>query len=151
MRNAIHEVKDLFTNRTKKQTGTHAVLEIADPLKGYAAPQRTSVLLREVIWPLAGELVCTPFNLEISADFLSRAIDAAVEAGPMVGLCLVHTHPKSEAFGKSKGCFSERDDWYENRLFSMIGAHWDREGVARPRIYFAACESVSAIKIWLGP
>ena len=60
--------------------------------------------------------------LEISADYISRALDIAIDAGPMVGLCLVHTHPRSE-WGEGVARFSPRDDWYEERLFpTIVGA-----------------------------
>ena len=77
------------------------------------------MIIREVIWPRAGEVVATPHALEISADYISRALDVAIDAGPMVGLCLVHTHPRSE-WGEGIARFSPRDDWYEQRLFPTI-------------------------------
>ncbi len=80
---------------------------------------RTSVVLGEVVWPSAGEVVATPHALEISADYISRALDIAIDAGPKVGLCLVHTHPRSE-LGVGIARFSLRDDWYEHRLFPTI-------------------------------
>ena len=83
---------------------------------------RTTVIVREVIWPRAGEVVATPHALEISADYISRALDIAIDAGPMVGLSLVHTHPRSE-WGEGIARFSPRDDWYEQRLFpTIVGA-----------------------------
>ncbi len=80
---------------------------------------RTTVIVRELIWPRAGEVVASPQALEISADYISRALDVAIDAGPMVGLCLIHTHPRSE-YGEGVGRFSPRDDWYERRLFPTI-------------------------------
>lgn len=83
---------------------------------------RTTVIVRELIWPRADEVMASPQALEISADYISRALDAAIDAGPMVGLCLIHTHPRSE-WGEGIGCFSPRDDWYEGRLFpTIVGA-----------------------------
>jgi hypothetical protein len=83
---------------------------------------RTTAIAREAIWPLPGEVVATPRALEISADYVSRALDIAIETGPMVGLCLVHTHPRSE-WGEGIARFSPRDDWYEQRLFpTIVGA-----------------------------
>jgi len=83
---------------------------------------RTTVIVREAIWPRAGEVLATPQKLEISADYISRALDTAIDAGPMVGLCLVHTHPRSE-WGEGIARFSPRDDWYEQRLFpTIVGA-----------------------------
>jgi hypothetical protein len=83
---------------------------------------RTTVIIRELIWPLPGEVVASSQSLEISADYTSRALDAAIDAGPMVGLCLIHTHPRSEYF-EGIGQFSPRDDWYERRLFpTIVGA-----------------------------
>lgn len=81
---------------------------------------RTTVIIRELIWPKPGEVVATPGSLELSADYISRAIDTAIDAGPMVGLCLVHTHPRSETFGEGIARFSSRDDWYEKRLFPTV-------------------------------
>lgn len=81
---------------------------------------RTTVILREIIWPKPGEIVATPGSLELSADYISRAMDAAIDAGPMIGLCLVHTHPRSDIFGEGIARFSSRDDWYENRLFPSV-------------------------------
>jgi hypothetical protein len=81
--------------------------------------ERTTVLLREIIWPRPGEVTATEETLEISADYISRALDAAIDAGPLVGLCLVHTHPKTK-WGEGAGRFSGRDDWYENRLFPTV-------------------------------
>lgn len=80
---------------------------------------RTTILLREIIWPRNGEVTATPERLEISADYISRALDVAVDAGPLAGLCLVHTHPKT-VWGEGRGQFSARDDWYENRLFPTV-------------------------------
>jgi hypothetical protein len=81
--------------------------------------RRTTLILGEVLWPHPGEVTATRSNLEISADYISRALDAAIDAGPMVGACLVHTHPKSE-WGDGAGVFSPRDDWYEGRLFPTL-------------------------------
>lgn len=82
--------------------------------------RRTTVIAREILWPRPREVEATPGSLELSADFLSRAMDAAIDAGPFVGLCLVHTHPKSDIFGEGIGHFSPRDDWYEHRLFPTV-------------------------------
>ena len=57
---------------------------------------RTTVILGAIIWPGEGEVEATPERLEISADFISRALDIAADAGPLVGLCLVHTHPDTK-------------------------------------------------------
>src|SRR5713101_2009690 len=54
------------------------------PSRGVA---RTTVLMREIFWPRPGEVVAEPGSLELSADYISRVMDAAVDAGPMVGLC----------------------------------------------------------------
>jgi hypothetical protein len=80
---------------------------------------RTTIILREIIWPRAGEVIATPHCLEISADYISRALDAAVDAGELTGIVLVHTHPDTE-YGKGVGVFSYRDNWYETRLFPTI-------------------------------
>ena len=39
---------------------------------------RTTLILREAIWPRPGEVKATPYRLEISADYISRAMDSAV-------------------------------------------------------------------------
>src|SRR4051812_45858136 len=83
------------------------------PSRGW---RRTTCLLGEVLWPFPGEVTATPYSLEISADYISRAIDAAIDAGELVGVTLVHSHPETE-FGAGCGHFSPRDDWYEARLF----------------------------------
>lgn len=80
---------------------------------------RTTVLLRELAWPRPREVTATPEKLEISSDYISRVLDAAVDAGPLVGLCLIHTHPKT-SWGEGTGQFSSRDDWYEARLFPTV-------------------------------
>lgn len=81
--------------------------------------QRTSAVLSEIIWPNDNDVVATPSELEISSDYISRALDAAVDAGPLVGVSLVHTHPKGW-FGEGVAKLSPRDDWYEYRLFPTI-------------------------------
>lgn len=81
--------------------------------------ERFTVLGREIIWPLAGEVIATPHSLEISANYISRVLDAAIDAGPMTGVLLIHTHPRSD-FGEGIGIFSSRDDWYEARLFPTL-------------------------------
>src|SRR5215469_1930099 len=106
---------------------------------------RTTVLLREVLWPEPGEVIATPRRLEISANYLSRAMDAAIDAGPMVGLCLVHTHPKSEEFGEGAGLFSSRDDWYEQRLFPTVTL--SREGAISASVVIGSRGDVDA-RVW---
>jgi len=86
------------------------------PSRGF---HRTSVILGEVLWPVPGEVVATPERLEISADYITRVLEAAIDAGPLVGVCLVHTHPRWR-WGRGVGVFSPRDDWYENRLFPTL-------------------------------
>lgn len=81
--------------------------------------RRTTLILRDVLWPRPGEVVATPRKLDLSADYISRVLDAAIDAGPMVGVCLIHTHPKSE-WGEGVGVFSPRDDRYEKRLFPTL-------------------------------
>ena len=89
---------------------------LARPSRG---GRRVTCLMREVVWPGQGDVTATPHNIDISADYISRAMDAAVEAGEQVGLVLIHTHPETE-FGPGIGRFSPRDDWYESRLFPTI-------------------------------
>jgi hypothetical protein len=81
--------------------------------------RRVSVILGEVLWPQPGEVVATPERLELSANYVTRALEAAIDAGPTVGVCLVHTHPRSH-WGPGVGVFSPRDDWYERRLFPTM-------------------------------
>lgn len=81
--------------------------------------ERITMLGREIIWPLAGEVTASPYGLEVSADYISRTLDAAIDAGPMTGILLIHTHPKTK-FGDGVGAFSPRDDWYEARLFATL-------------------------------
>jgi hypothetical protein len=80
---------------------------------------RTTVILGEILWPVHGEVKSTPRRLEISSDYISRVLDSATDAGPSVGICLVHTHPKSN-LGEGVAEFSPRDDWYEQRLFPTL-------------------------------
>jgi hypothetical protein len=83
---------------------------------------RTTAVLGEIIWPDVGEVTAAPHALEVSADYISRALDIAIDAGPLVGLCLVHTHSKSEC-REGIARFSSRDNWYEHRLFpTVVGA-----------------------------
>lgn len=106
---------------------------------------RTTVLLREILWPQPGDVIATPSRLEISANYLSRVMDAAVDAGPMVGLCLVHTHPKSDLFGEGVGLFSSRDDWYEQRLFPTVTL--SREGAISASVVIGSLGDVDA-RVW---
>jgi hypothetical protein len=81
--------------------------------------RRTTLLVGEVLLPAPGEVDATPQNLELTAGFITRAMDAAIDAGPMVGVCLIHTHPRC-MWGRGVGVFSPRDDWYEKRLFPTL-------------------------------
>ena len=92
------------------------IFVLAHPSRGQS---RTTVILHEIIWPQPGEVIATPNSLEIGADYITRAMDAAVDAGDLVGVVLVHIHPETE-YGKGVGKFSMRDDWYEQRLFPSI-------------------------------
>lgn len=80
---------------------------------------RTTVLLRDIIWARPGEVRATPQSLDISAAYISRALDTAIDAGPLVGVALVHTHPR---IGGQEGVarFSPRDDWYDMRLYPTL-------------------------------
>jgi hypothetical protein len=46
-------------------------------------------------------------------------MDAAIDSGELTGLCLVHTHPRTE-YGEGIAEFSARDDWYEMRLYPTL-------------------------------
>lgn len=80
---------------------------------------RTTCILKECFWPGEGEVEATPHSLEISADYITRVMDAAVDAGESTGIALIHTHPDTD-YGPGRGVFSPRDDWYEDRLFPTI-------------------------------
>jgi molybdopterin-synthase adenylyltransferase len=104
-------------DRLKRDAPNEAcVFALARPSRGSI---RTTIILGEPIWPLAGEVKATPYSLEISADYISRSTDAAIDAGGLTGIVLIHTHPPT-ARGKGRGRFSARDDWYEARLFPTI-------------------------------
>jgi hypothetical protein len=90
--------------------------------------RRTTVLLKETIWPQPGDLQATPQSLEISSNYITRALDTAIDLGPEVGLALVHTHTTS-AIGDGEANFSPRDDWYEGRLFPTI-LNSQRKGIS---------------------
>lgn len=79
--------------------------------------RRTTVLLSHPVWPESGDVEASPESLEISSNYISRAIDAAIDAGPLTGLALVHTHPDGP-LTRGIGRFSWRDDWYDHRLFA---------------------------------
>ena len=85
--------KEIATKLRAQAPNEGCTFVLTRPSRGV---RRTSVLLREILWPKPGDVVATPQMLEISADYISRAMDAAIDAGPMVGLCLIHTHPSSE-------------------------------------------------------
>jgi hypothetical protein len=107
---------ELFTRLNADAPNEACTFVLARPSIGIL---RTTVILGTIIWPLEGEVEATPDKLEISADYISRALDVAADAGPLVGLCLVHTHPDSK-WGLGIAEFSPRDDWYEQRLFPTI-------------------------------
>lgn len=78
--------------------------------------RRLTLLVGDALWPIPGDIRATPYSLELSADYISRALDAAIDAGENVGVALIHTHPDSDGV-KGVGTFSSRDDWYDLRLF----------------------------------
>jgi hypothetical protein len=104
-------------NRLKASSPNEAcVFVLTEPSRGET---RTTVLLRKPIWPQLGEVVATPYSLEISADYIARATDGAIDEGENTGIALIHTHPRTE-FGEGVCEFSERDDRYELRLFPTL-------------------------------
>src|SRR5580658_5640472 len=107
---------ELFTRLNAEAPNEACTFVLARPSIGIL---RTTVILGAIIWPHDGEVEATPDKLEISADYISRALDVAADAGPLVSLCLVHTHPDSK-WGPGIAEFSSRDDWYEQRLFPTI-------------------------------
>ena len=92
------------------------VFALSRPSRGFL---RTTVILRELLWPLKGEVGATPQSLEISSDYITRVMDAAIDAGDMTGVVMIHTHPDTK-YGKGRAFFSPRDDWYEQRLFPTL-------------------------------
>jgi molybdopterin-synthase adenylyltransferase len=82
--------------------------------------ERASVILGEALWPQPGDVDATPYALEIGPDYISRVTDAAIDAGELTGVVLVHTHPETPEYGTGIGRFSPRDDEYEKRLFPTI-------------------------------
>lgn len=102
-------LKDAFPNEA-------CVFVLTEPSRGET---RTTVLFRNPIWPQLGEVVAAPHSLEISADYIARATDAAIDEGENTGVALIHTHPRN-AFGEGVGEFSARDDSYELRLFPTL-------------------------------
>jgi len=107
---------DIVRNLHAKAPNEACAFVLTVPSRGV---KRATVIMRRVLWPTSGEVQATPFSLEISADYISRVMDEAVDAGPLVGVCLIHTHPASDR-GPGKGSFSPRDDWYEKRLFPTL-------------------------------
>jgi hypothetical protein len=107
---------DLFAGLNAQAPNEACAFVLTHPSIGIV---RHTAILGTIIWPREGEVEATPGKLEISADYISRALDVAAEAGPLVGLCLVHSHPDSE-WGPGIAEFSPRDDWYEQRLFPTI-------------------------------
>ena len=105
---------------------------------------RTTAVIREVIWPSAADVISSPHGLELSADYISRSLDIAIDAGPLVGLCLVHTHPRTE-WGEGIARFSPRDDWYEKRLFPTVV--YARPGTISASIVLGNAGDVDA-RIW---
>lgn len=106
---------------------------------------RTTVLLGEPIWPHDGEVTATPESLDIKGDYISRALDASIDAGPLVGLALIHTHPEHGS-ARGVGRFSPRDDWYEKRLFPTLTL--DRSQALFASIVLGKGASVDARAWW---
>jgi hypothetical protein len=106
--------------------------------------RRVTAILGEILWPRPGEVVATPERLELSADYITRALEAAIDAGPMAGVCLVHTHPSSR-WGRGVGAFSPRDDWYEKRLFPTMTM--DRAGCLCASVVIGSEGDVDA-RVW---
>lgn len=92
--------------------------------------ERTTVLLGDVIWPEPGDVDASWGALEISADYITRALERALEDGPHTGIALVHTHP-SWTDDPGPVAFSPRDDRYELRLFPTFA-------VGRPQALHAS-------------
>lgn len=106
-----------INERLRREAPNEAcVFALSRPSHGH---RRTTVIVRDLLWPLEGEVVATPYSLEISPDYITRALDAAIDAGDMAGVVMIHTHPDTK-YGKGRAFFSARDDWYEDRLFPTI-------------------------------
>src|SRR5438309_11801098 len=71
--------QDIITGVNAHAPDEACTFVLARPSRGI---RRTTLLLREVLWPMAGEVVATTQKLEVSADYISRALDAAIDAGP---------------------------------------------------------------------
>lgn len=107
--------------------------------------RRTTCLVGEALWPAPDEVIATPYNLEISAAYISRVMDAAVDAGELTGLALIHTHPETE-YGAGVGHFSPRDDWYEKRLFPTLSL--DRPKAISGSIVIGSAPKDCDARIW---
>jgi proteasome lid subunit RPN8/RPN11 len=107
------EIADRLQDQAPNEACT---LVLVRPSRGRS---RVSVILREILWPGPDEVVATPERLELSPGYVTRALEAAIDSGPTVGVGLVHTHPTSR-WGRGVGVFSARDDWYEKRLFPTM-------------------------------
>lgn len=118
------------------------VFALSRPSRGF---RRTTIIVRELIWPLKGEVAATPQSLEISAEYITRVMDAAIDAGDMVGVVMVHTHPDTK-HGKGRAFFSPRDDWYEQRLFPTITL--DRAQAISGSIVLGSDHSDVDARIW---
>jgi len=107
--------------------------------------RRTTVLLKEGIWPIAGDVRTTPCSLELSANYISRALDVMIDAGSGVGLALIHTHPPKPE-GVAVAEFSMRDDWYDMRLIpTLLSA---RDNALFASVVIGANEKEVDARIW---
>jgi molybdopterin-synthase adenylyltransferase len=113
LRSTWHEIEQRLRENAPNEA---CVFVLAYPSCGST---RKTLILREPVWPVAGEVRATPYNLDISPDYISRVLDRAIDAGELTGVVMIHTHPDTE-YGKGEAFFSRRDDWYETRLFPTI-------------------------------
>src|SRR5580704_5924940 len=72
---------ELFTRLNADAPNEGCAFVLAHPSVGIL---RTTVILGEIIWPGVDEVEATPDNLEISADYITRALEVAADAGPRV-------------------------------------------------------------------
>lgn len=138
---------DRLASRLRADAPNEAcVFTLTAPSRG---PQRTTVLLRDAIWPEPGEVEATPYSLELSESFISRAIDTAIDGGPKTGLALVHTHPYSHIH-RGDCEFSPRDNGYELRLFPTITRRRP-EGLSASIVIGERPSDIDARVWWQGP
>src|ERR1700737_3982034 len=77
-----HSWADIQERLRAEAPNEACVFVLTEPSRGVV---RTTAILREPIWPRPGDVRATPYSLEIHADYISRAMDAAVDSGEVTG------------------------------------------------------------------